>query len=186
MLKHVAFLALTAGLAGAQLPLISERAVTFAPRLIPSDSTTTVWRTDYGSYQKHFEHQRILELQIRVVGTVEPRFGCAWFFYGRDRENGMLEIFGSGDRLAQLGAGNTVTLRIDSPMISGSDYKYAALQRREQGGVRPWGWAFAMFQGGRIITVTGSTPECTELGRKHAQEFIGRKQREAAKTNMRD
>lgn len=174
-MKFTILLLLMATVSFAQPKAIQERAVSFATSVTQYDARITPWATYYGSYQKNFEHQRVLNIKIRVVGEVYTDFAVVWCFIAQSRDGSGLKVFGSGDAVGKLDRGNSAQFLIDSPLISGTDAKYVALQIRSQSGLKPFGWGLAMVQEGRIVAATGSTPECRQIGIAHAQEAIAKR-----------
>jgi hypothetical protein len=116
----------------------------------------TTWKTDYGSFEKEFSQKRRIDIKIRNNSHEEKTYIVEWYFIGEDLDGKDKWVFDWDKKEVTLKPRKKTEFTVSSKAITGTDEKYALLDRREKTGGKYDGYLVTVREGDKFIEKVSS------------------------------
>jgi hypothetical protein len=137
-------------------------------------SSSTNWRSVWGSYSKDVTRARALEITLRNSAKLPGEFLVEWYFFAVPARGGKRFLFDRGSKPVTMAPGAIEKATVVSDELNSSrshyTYDYYSYSRTHKSGTRPEGWIVAVSAGGKLLRVKTSSAQIEELYKK-SDEF---------------
>jgi len=130
-------------------------------------STTTNWKTDYGSTDKDYSRSMSITINLRNMQTDNSRVRLEWYFVAKDLSNKKQWIFDYDAQEIEIDEAIPIVLIKTSNNLEASVQRYVALNERSNSGSKIDGYIVRVTIEDRILAVNASSKPLEKVAREN-------------------